>query len=465
MSNAEFQSGRRLWRTLMFQQAFLAETLAFVPTSWTEDIRTLDVVYEAEDASLKDLVHGQMAKLAILKACIVTETSQARGVSLEGIETIMESLRSFYKQLPRQMELRHAYELSTENRRSVYYCHIFYLGGIILVYRIIADHIARAAHHSPTSSHHAHSVTAAMSPYLEEGLFATRMSCRVLKLLWSEAGLYRRCWLTVFTAYVSCVVLMNAIARVQVEEGQQQATNQDDLDNAAVCLSILEWSAEFDDVAARFYNTLKPMHRALSDFSAGNGSRNEAARNVLKETAQLLSHPMDETLNVRQRTAGSDFTNDTSSSPPQHAYAYANSYPGSYDSLSNLSSPNSISSSNFNISSHNHIHANSNPNSNAPTYTANDLSQSLQQLDLAYENDNTPEHERAKLPYHWGTARDLPAKITDRFGVKPIMHVPPQAYYQGADGEVWLGGIDGTGSKEQGGGGEGKRAKRARFAA
>lgn len=362
----------------MSQQSWLAETLSFVPTSWNEDLQTLDVVYEAEDASLTDLINGQLARLAILKASIVAETSTSRGVTTQGIESIMERLRAFYRQLPPQIELRRAYELSTEVRRSVYYCHIFYLGGIILVYRIIVDHMTRAQG-NPDGLLAQHLSPSSLTTYIEEGLFACRMSCRVLKLLWSEDGVYRRCWLTIFAAYVTCLVLLHTIAQNQLES--RMIAIQDDLDSAASCLTILEWCGEADEVALHFYTTLKPHYHSLLNSShgrtrsaGGEGSSSDAMRSpvfppytVFQETAKLLSHPLDETLNVRQAASNHDCMNN-----------------GSTDTISHI----------------------------------------LEQLDLAYEDSQSD----AKPPYHWATNRELPFRLANRFGVKPVMQLPPGAY-------------------------------------
>lgn len=104
----------------------------------------------------------------------------------------------------------------------------------------------------------------------------------------------RRCWLAIYNSYVSCLIILHCAAQDQVNN---VATLADDIDCALPCLGVLEFCAESDSVAAKFYSTLRHYYGLLRKTgSPPAASATRSSAEIAEELLALLCRPLESSL-------------------------------------------------------------------------------------------------------------------------------------------------------------------------
>lgn len=117
-------------------------------------------------------------------------------ISFRTMQSILEDLQGWYSQLPQAMKIENLHcEISTEERRSIYHVHLLYLGSIILLYRRIACHVLQSYGLDEARNIHPTGIDQLAFEHAIQGFVAAKHSARILSLLLSEDGIFRKCWL------------------------------------------------------------------------------------------------------------------------------------------------------------------------------------------------------------------------------------------------------------------------------
>ncbi|KAK8192612.1 hypothetical protein M8818_007782 [Zalaria obscura] len=245
MSRDTWIDGKKAWRTLLFFGNWLSSTLGCISSdeSLNSKMNLKDVEIDGE-RDIADLVQTEMAKIALLKVEIVRTNLAFKELSILSIKNITDDLRKWYTELPPAMYLanltQHA-DIPAELRRTIYFVHLLYLGALMLLYRRVVCHYVQQDHRNmfinPLNE---------VSQYADQGVVAAKQTARILHLLRSEDGIFKRCWLVI-------------IAQKQVH-GFTADQWADDLEQAEKCLDALNFCAQVDQVAQGYHDALSPYY-------------------------------------------------------------------------------------------------------------------------------------------------------------------------------------------------------------
>ncbi|KAL5592299.1 hypothetical protein FOBRF1_013325 [Fusarium oxysporum] len=266
LSPEEWVDYRRTWRTLLW----LSSTLGYISgseVSFREVVPLVDV--EADHASdISHVVQTEMTKISLLNADILRMHLSIKELPSQAIASINKDLQDWHNQLPRQMHLPNLYreDLSVQVRRTILATHLLYLGATMLLYRRIASLFVQLS-----GIGHRHGILwkpmeNTFLNHVDQGVTAATHSARILGLLRAEAGIFKRCWLIIFQAYTSCVVLLHSVAQKQVHLFPRSFW-EDDLSQARICLDIVSFCGTVDPVALKFQDCLDPIYDELASYS------------------------------------------------------------------------------------------------------------------------------------------------------------------------------------------------------
>lgn len=141
---------------------------------------------------LRDVIQLELAKIATLKANMLSTLSETHNVDQTIFAQIRCCLREWCENLPNVMSLNTLIGegiVDGENRIKILYAHLVYLGGMMLLPRCLArrwlDSQATAEDLSSTD---------AVAGF-HEGFIAAQQTTRILGLLRAEQGVMGECWL------------------------------------------------------------------------------------------------------------------------------------------------------------------------------------------------------------------------------------------------------------------------------
>ncbi|KAH6874296.1 hypothetical protein B0T10DRAFT_521993 [Thelonectria olida] len=263
LSPEEWVDYRRTWRTLLW----LSSTLGYISggdISFREVVPVLNLDLSFTYATV---VQTEMTKISLLNADILRMHLSSEEMTSQAMDSINKDLQDWHNQLPGEMHLANVCreDLPVEVRRPILATHLLYLGTTMLLYRRIASQFVRSS-----GIDHGHDIL--WKPFenkfldhADQAVTAARHSARILGLLRAEKGIFKKCWLIIFQAYTSCVVLLHSVAQKQVHLFPRSFW-EDDLTQACICLDILSFCSTMDSVALKFQGCLVPIHDKLASY-------------------------------------------------------------------------------------------------------------------------------------------------------------------------------------------------------
>lgn len=142
-----------------------------------------------------------MAKIATLKATMVSQLTDSDNLDCSKVSQVRQSLRHWYDQLPRVMTLNSLLVdniIDAGNRVKILYVHLLYLDGLMLLPRLIASRgIETEGGVVKVSS-------SDVITGFNEGFMAAPQVARVLGLVESTSEMFARCWIC---TYVSTILI------------------------------------------------------------------------------------------------------------------------------------------------------------------------------------------------------------------------------------------------------------------
>ncbi|KAK8131701.1 ankyrin repeat protein [Apiospora sp. TS-2023a] len=274
---------RGAWRTLLFFSGWLASSLGYVSGDDTV-IRALPVsspqshngffnlaltIYKLSEIELGNptditqVAQNELVKISLLKLRIITMQEAFGEHSVLSLASTRSDLQTWYSNLPQALSLASLSQdyLPSYVRKMVYNVQLMYLCATMLLYRRAASHIVRLIRGAQTISLE-HQQDELLT-YIAEGRDAARHSATLLSTFFAERAFCKRCWLVIYQAYTTCLVLLFSGVQSHADDGQSEAQQQADLEKARQCLEILEWCGSLDHVARQFHRTLSACYEAL----------------------------------------------------------------------------------------------------------------------------------------------------------------------------------------------------------
>jgi hypothetical protein len=142
------------------------------------------------------VVQAEMTKIVLLKAGILRNHLAVQEITTCGMDGVIKELSDWHGQLPEPMRLHSLYGDACPPpivRWSIYHVHLLYHGAFMLVHRRIAAHCVRLQRSGGdlTSA----SREPALRSLVEQGITSAQDTARIVSLLLSEQGVFKRCWI------------------------------------------------------------------------------------------------------------------------------------------------------------------------------------------------------------------------------------------------------------------------------
>jgi hypothetical protein len=138
-----------------------------------------------------------MAKICLLNANMFRTQLTLKHLTVSAIESILGDLQEWHRALPDAMRLSRVGgdAFPEEAKRSISHVHLLYLGAIMLLYRRIASELARYRVPEARERVLPYALEGTVAKIAGEAALAARTSARLLKLLYDDDGIFKRCWL------------------------------------------------------------------------------------------------------------------------------------------------------------------------------------------------------------------------------------------------------------------------------
>ncbi|KAL6411797.1 hypothetical protein AUP68_04175 [Ilyonectria robusta] len=208
-----------------------------------------------------------MTKISLLNADILRMHLSSNELTSQAMDSINKEIQGWHNQLPSQMHLANIcrVDLPVEARRSILATHLLYLGTTMLLYRRITSQFVRSSGIDRGDDILSKPLEDTFLNHADQAVTAARHSARILGLLHTEKGIFKKCWLIIFQSFTSCIVLLHSVAQKQVHLFSRSYW-EDDLTQARICLDILSFCSTTDSVALKFQDCLVPIHDKLSSY-------------------------------------------------------------------------------------------------------------------------------------------------------------------------------------------------------
>ncbi|KAI1875106.1 uncharacterized protein JN550_002535 [Neoarthrinium moseri] len=217
---AFWDESRRTWRTLVFLSSWLSSTLGYITGNGV--------------------------------------------VPQDEMPTIIQDLRRWYSRMPK--EIRLDYEgrdsLPPGIKWSIYHVHLLYLGANILLYRRMVSQLLQTKSVDHGQGMLSRPFREVFDEHGEQALLAAKDSARILNLMLQEEGIFQRCWLVIFQAYTSGLIILHSAVQKKVRN-LSPSSWEDDEGTARLCLEVLSYCAASDSTAARFCEELNPFYEYI----------------------------------------------------------------------------------------------------------------------------------------------------------------------------------------------------------
>ncbi|CUS07550.1 unnamed protein product [Tuber aestivum] len=289
MTEADWVGYRRLWRTLLFFESFLAMSLGRIPI-WSATYDTIELAesersYDIRNSSQRNSLQTEIVNIGLLASRILKSVFASPAINLQLVCDHMAKLKLRYDNLPESMkpgksELAPGEYLADTSQFTL---HMVYLGTVILLTRRVLVELASGAGGGSFEGSSGEALGLAQTC-----LSAGRQTSELLGNLYSHKDLFKNCWVTIYSSFNASLILLFYTAQRRTLE-QPYPQYREDLDAAARCTRIVEYCAEHDDLANCYLGLLKPFRQAAGDGIDTTSYRTSSDSNESPETSDPSS--------------------------------------------------------------------------------------------------------------------------------------------------------------------------------
>lgn len=267
LSDAEWLDYKRVWRTLILCTGWISSTLGVVSScNWKQSHAALQVMdRDLEHATpITDLVQGEMAKIAALKAKMLRAITSDKAPSPAVISTIQSDLHNWHDQLPKVMRLANLVSMGieTQHRHKIFFVHLLYLGALMLLQRCIMSHwITEDGDFEAIPN-----LPREILDCIRDGHSAAKQSARILGLLRQEGGVVKRCWICIFQSYTTGLIIIQECYQKMRRRTNTQDALEDSIALIEMAADVLAYCATDDPIAPGLLGSLKTHYDALKSI-------------------------------------------------------------------------------------------------------------------------------------------------------------------------------------------------------
>ncbi|KAH8153658.1 uncharacterized protein LAJ45_02471 [Morchella importuna] len=257
---------RRLWRTLVFFESWIAASLGRIPVYSLRcnnvDLSESEKALDNQGTVKRNAIQVELLKIGILNAKILKGVFAPSTVSLSVVREFMLELEGWFDDLPDSMRLASMLgpDVSPGERTTVFTIHIMYLATIILLTRRVMVGVLGG------KGSYLDGTLKDSMPYVSACISAAKQTAGILALLYAEwdGGLFKKCWLAICSSFNASVILLFSAAHKKML-GEPRISYQNDLFDAAKCIAAIEVSAEIDEVSRCYLKILAPFREAVEE--------------------------------------------------------------------------------------------------------------------------------------------------------------------------------------------------------
>jgi hypothetical protein len=192
--------------SLADRSSWLSSTLGYISES--DDTSFQIVVPEASlehdhNTPVGEIAQAEMTKISLLQARILRSHLALKVLTPDALDSALQTLQTWHETLPPQLLLANLgrTDMSEQDRRTIFYAHLLYLGAIILVYRRVVSQVVQDSRDGvdinlPTAAEVSlQPLAGILLSQADKGMFAAKYTARILGLLLANRGIVQRCWL------------------------------------------------------------------------------------------------------------------------------------------------------------------------------------------------------------------------------------------------------------------------------
>ena len=182
-----------------------------------------------------------------------------------------EELHRWHVDLPKIMQLHRLLdtkEINDNQRRIIFYMHLFYLSAILFKGRVVVGYIETSRSNATDNYGKSlmHDTFEAKQAVLD-GLQAARTIAKLLQILHSRDSVFKKCWLCIFSAYSAFMYLTLSVSKtLLLGPSADRTISHEDVSSARRCLDLLHYCSSSDEVARHFAHTSDTIWKTLEIY-------------------------------------------------------------------------------------------------------------------------------------------------------------------------------------------------------
>ncbi|PWW77848.1 hypothetical protein C7212DRAFT_350812 [Tuber magnatum] len=273
-SEREWASWRRVWRSLIFLDGWMASSIGVMPKIapgedpiYAEGYRTCTNDFDA-------YLHSELTKLGILMNMITRNIYAPAATDFASVAEHSKKLRAWQSSLPEPFRLTRSVSGNDSKQRSaVLFTHCSYLNCIVLLSRKVLVGVC-ATHDVPPVDDTRRGLA---DEYAQMCVSAGRQLATVIGLIYSEGRLVRRCWLAIQSSYTAGLIVSLCLATQRYRETTNFALSGQDNELLSNCVEALKFCAPYDNVAQRYLDILNSILRSIESATSPSSSSSSSS--------------------------------------------------------------------------------------------------------------------------------------------------------------------------------------------
>lgn len=287
---------RKAWRTLLCLSSWIPFTPGFNedhddPVSRIPVLAATDIGPQLDDT---DVLQSEMTKVSLLKADLLRARLVLPLIDIPIIQSANHDLQSWYSRIPESMYLQNVAQPNYGEgvQACICYIHLLHLDAIILLARRAMSQFVRVHGFRTPDELPWTSLDQALVNQAAEGVVAASHASRILALLGGSDQVHDVAWLIMNQLYASCILLLQSTAQKQLCQLSESKWSED-LEQATLCLAILETCGQSDQLAAQLHAQLNVFHQQILVFPSYASSMPAILSSSISwsENAYLVTSP------------------------------------------------------------------------------------------------------------------------------------------------------------------------------
>ncbi|CUS15002.1 unnamed protein product [Tuber aestivum] len=274
-SDREWASWRRVWRSLIYLDGWMASSIGIMPKISPEEDPIHAEGYRTCTNDFDAYLHSELIKLGILMGMITKNIYATAATDFASIAEHSKKLRAWRSSLPESFRLTRSVSGNDSKQRSaVLLTHCSYLNCIVLMSRKVLVEMC-APHDAPPVDDARKGLA---GEYAQMCVSAGRQLATVIGLIYSEGRLVRRCWLAIQSSYTAGLIVSLCLSTRRCRETTNFALSGQDNELLSNCLQALKFCALYDNVAQRYLDILNSILRSIESASPPSSSSSTSSR-------------------------------------------------------------------------------------------------------------------------------------------------------------------------------------------